>query len=244
MRISRIYLPQPLHSGATLQLPEVAANYLLKVLRLRPGDAVTLFNGEGGEYRAVIIEADKRRVAVRVDEFSNREAESPLQIILAQGISRGERMDYTLQKAVELGVTQIIPLHTERTVVQLKGDKPEKRRAHWQGVVASACEQCGRNRVPPVAEIQTLTEWLPQVDPGALRLVLHHRAERGLKTLPAPGGPLIMLIGPEGGLSPQELTAACEAGFAPLCLGARILRTETAAVAALAAFQTLWGDFG
>ena len=160
-----------------------------------------------------------------------------------QGVSRGERMDYTVQKAVELGVAQIVPVNTERTVVNLKGDRQVRRQQHWQAVVNGACEQSGRNVVPEVKPIVPLQQWLDAPAAG-LKLVLHHRAETSLGELPKPEGPVVLLIGPEGGLAPAELSAAQSAGYLPLRLGPRVLRTETAAVAALSVLQWLWGDFG
>jgi 16S rRNA (uracil1498-N3)-methyltransferase len=158
-------------------------------------------------------------------------------------VSRGERMDYTVQKAVELGVSHIVPVVTERTVVNLKAERRERRQAHWQSVVNSACEQSGRNRVPRVAPVTDFGHWLTTV-PAGLKLVLHHRTAQGLAGLAPPNGPVTLLIGPEGGLSAGEIDAARGAGFQPLCLGPRVMRTETAAVAALAVLQWRWGDFG
>jgi len=241
MRVPRIYHPAPLDSGAVAVLDGNAANHVARVLRLPAGAALILFNGDGGEYRARIDSLTKTGVAVRVGEYQGRECESPLTIRLAQGISRGERMDYTLQKAVELGVNRVIPLFTEHCGVQLDGERLEKRLRHWQGVVISACEQCGRNRVPQVAAPLTLTHWLASPGEG-LRLVLDPDAGQTLAQLPAPAGPVTLLAGPEGGLSDQELELAKESGYVGLRLGPRILRTETAAVAALAALQALWGD--
>jgi 16S rRNA (uracil1498-N3)-methyltransferase len=241
MRIPRIHLPLALRTGAIVALGEGAANHVLRVLRLRPGAAVVVFNGEGGEFEGVLVHADRRRVEVELRTRRERGVESPLAITLAQGISRGERMDYTIQKAVELGVHRIVPLVTERSMVSLAGERRDKRLRHWQSVAASACEQCGRNLVPEVAEVCGLDEWLN--DGGEeLRLVLHHRAAGGLARFAAPQGAVTLLIGPEGGLSPAEIERAQHAGYAPVRLGPRVLRTETAAVVALAAMQSLWGD--
>ena len=242
MRISRIYISGPLAVGDTITLPEGAANHCARVLRLREGAPLILFNGEGGEYRAALSLVEKRRVEAVIEGFDAREVESPLHVVIAQAISKGERMDYTLQKSVELGASHFVPLTTERTVVNLKGDRADKRVEHWQGVVISACEQSGRNRVPEVEEIQDFKQWLDGLGEG-LKLVLHHRAPVNLKELPVPQGPVILLIGPEGGLSEQEIALAEEAGFVSLCLGPRVLRTETAALTALAALQLQWGDF-
>jgi 16S rRNA (uracil1498-N3)-methyltransferase len=231
-----------LAAGQLIELDAQAAVHLSKALRLKAGDALVLFNGEGGEFAASIEALERRAVRVRVGEFVAREVESPLELVLAQGISRGERMDYTVQKAVELGVSRIIPVDTERTGVNLKGDRQIKRREHWQAVVNSACEQSGRNRVPMVEEVVSLTHWLGRA-PEGLKLVLHHRAEQGLLGMVPPQGPVILLIGPEGGLSDHEIELAQGVGFHPLCLGPRVMRTETASVAALSVLQWLWGDF-
>lgn len=244
MRIPRIYLPEPLITGYSVALTESAANHVTRVLRLRPGAELRLFNGEGGEYAAVLGDSGKRGATVTVGEFTDRDTESPLQIVLGQGVSKGDRMDYTIQKAVELGVTRIEPLITERTVVNLNEERRERRLQHWQGVVIGACEQCLRNRIPEVAPSIDLARWLTCPREG-LKLVLYHRGAKRLRELtPAPGEPVTLLIGPEGGLSEREIEMAMQAGFQPLCLGPRILRTETAAVMALAAMQSLWGDAG
>jgi 16S rRNA (uracil1498-N3)-methyltransferase len=242
MRIPRIHHPASLTSGARVELSDTAANHVTRVLRLPVGAPLILFNGWGGEFAATLAAIDKRRVLVDVGRFQDQEREPPLQIWLAQGVSRGERMDYTIQKAVELGVSRIIPLFTEHCGVQLQGERLEKRIKHWQGVVISACEQCGRNRIPPVDTPVTLTQWLAMPGKG-LRLVLAPDAEHSLAQLPAPGGPVTLLIGPEGGLSDQEIALAKQAGYSGLRLGPRILRTETAALAALAALLGTWGDF-
>lgn len=242
MRIPRLYVPLPLSSGSIVDLPEQAATHCQRVLRLREGAAVTLFNGAGGEFQAVLTEAGKRCLRVQVGEHVAREAESPLRITLGQGVSRGERMDYTLQKSVELGVARIAPLDTVRSVVNLQGERRERRHQHWQGVVTAASEQCGRNRLPELDELQTLGAWLGAGQPG-LKLVLHHRADQRLSQLPQ-HQEVALLIGPEGGLEEAEIEMARQAGFIPICLGPRILRTETAAVTALSAIQSLWGDIG
>ena len=244
MRIPRIYQPLPLASGRAIELDAQATAHLTRVLRLKPGDELVLFNGEGGEYAAHIEALEKRATVVRVGEFIDRELESPLELVLAQGVSRGERMDYTVQKAVELGVSRIVPVITERTVVNLKDERRERRQEHWQAVAVGACEQSGRNRAPAVEPVVALDRWLAAASPAGLKLVLHHRAGKGLAGQARPAGPVTLLIGPEGGLSPAEIDAACAAGFQPLCLGPRVMRTETAAVAALAVLQWLWGDFG
>lgn len=242
MRIPRIYQPIPLVSGQLLELDAQATVHLTKVLRLRVGDALVLFNGDGGEFSARVAGVERRSTTIEVGEFVDRSVESTLELLLLQGISRGERMDYTVQKAVELGVSRIVPVMTERTVVNLKGDRQAKRCSHWQSVVNSACEQSGRNRVPVVSSIEKFEDAISDAAPG-LKLVLHHRAKTNLIDLPAPQGPVSLLIGPEGGLSTQEIAAAEAVGFVPLCLGPRVLRTETAALAAMSVLQWQWGDF-
>jgi 16S rRNA (uracil1498-N3)-methyltransferase len=242
MRIPRIHHPAPLSNGAHIELSDTAANHVSRVLRLPVGAPLILFNGQGGEFDATVTAVDKRSVSVALGDFHPTEREPPLPLQLAQGISRGERMDYTIQKAVELGVSRIIPLFTEHCGVQLRGERLKKRVKHWQGVVISACEQCGRNRIPQVDAPLTLAQWLATPG-GGTRLVLDPTAEHSLSQLPDPGGPVSLLIGPEGGLSDQELALAAQAGFLGLRLGPRVLRTETAAVAALAAMLGAWGDF-
>ncbi|PWB55431.1 MAG: 16S rRNA (uracil(1498)-N(3))-methyltransferase [Nitrosomonadales bacterium] len=243
MPIPRFYCPLRLGRGQTLDLPPDAAHHAAKVLRMEAGHEVALFSGEGGEYTATITHISKNSVTVKTTAFHERERESPLAVTLAQAISSGDKMDYTLQKAVELGITHIQPLSSERSVVKLAGERADKRVRHWQQVVISACEQCGRNRVPEVAPIQPLLHWLGNLPPDALHLMLAPDAQHSLGGLPAPAVPVTLLIGPEGGLSPSEIRAAESRGFTPVRLGPRVLRTETAALAALAAMQTLWGDF-
>ncbi len=244
MRAPRIYTPQTLEPGALVQLDPVASNHAVRVLRLRGGDNLILFNGDGGEYPAVLERSERRETWARLRERVERHSESPLHITLVQAISKGERMDYTIQKAVELGVTGIIPVFTRRSVVQLAGERAEKRRQHWQQVAASACEQCGRNIVPGIDSPKNFTQWLATYDAAGLGLTMDPRADRGLAELTGPSGPITVLAGPEGGLDEQELEAAAAAGFTPLRLGPRVLRTETASLAMLAALQALWGDLG
>lgn len=238
----RFFLDQPLAPGARFNLPAGPARHAARALRLAADDPVTLFNGRGGEYAARIERIHKDEVAVSVTGFDEIERESRLRVMLAQGISSGERMDYTLQKAVELGVTAIQPIAAKRSVVKLAGERADKRVAHWQGVVASACEQCGRNRVPVVAAPLTLAAWLGQHGAGRL-LFLSPLAESRLADLPGPTATDCLVAGPEGGFEPDEIAALQAAGAIPVRLGPRVLRTETAALAALAAMQALWGDF-
>jgi 16S rRNA (uracil1498-N3)-methyltransferase len=242
MSAPRFFLDQPLAPGARFSLPPAPARHAARALRLAVDDVITLFNGRGGEYAARIERINKDEVAVAVTGFADVERESRLQIMLAQGISSGERMDYTLQKAVELGVAAIQPIAAKRSVVKLAGERADRRVAHWQGVVASACEQCGRNRVPGVAAPLGLAQWLGDHGGGRL-LFLSPLAERRLADLPPPAATDCLVAGPEGGFEADEIAALRAAGAIPVRLGPRVLRTETAALAALAAMQTLWGDF-
>ncbi len=220
------------------------AHHVIHVLRLQAGAPLTLFDGRGVEFPALIKRIDKSGITLAVTGRQETSRESPLHITLAQGISSGERMDYTVQKCVELGVTAIRPLQTQRSVVRLSGERAERRVAHWQSITAAACEQCGRNRLPAVLPVQALMQWLgesPKADGLRLLLSPHIHTAR-LRDLKRPAGSITLLVGPEGGWNPEEAQAALSAGFAPLALGPRVLRTETAAVAALAAMQALWGD--
>lgn len=238
----RFYCSVPLQADRVVSLPDAVARHAVGALRLRDGDAVTLFNGDGHEYPGILSTGG--HAAVRLVARLSPERESPLEVVLAQGISSGERMDLTVQKAVELGVAAIQPLTMRRTIVRLSGDKVEKRRAHWQAVAVSACEQCGRNRVPPVAAIADFDAWRrSRGGEAGLGLMLDPEARLGLGDLPRPEGGITLLAGPEGGFDPAERAMALAAGFLGVRLGPRILRTETAALAALAALQTLWGDY-
>lgn len=243
MLTPRFFVSAPLATGATLVLPDSAAQHAVRVLRLRVGAGVTLFNGEGGEYAALLSVIDKRRVEVEIGAHQSIERESPLAVTLVQALSSGERMDVTLQKAVELGVQCVVPVMSERSVVRLQGARADKRQARWQQVVISACEQCGRNRIPDVRSLIPLTVFLSAPRPAALRWVLLPEAEKSLRELPRPEQPVEILVGPEGGFSEIEVARAQAANFLPIRLGPRVLRTETAAPALLAAVQALWGDF-
>jgi 16S rRNA (uracil1498-N3)-methyltransferase len=245
VRIPRIHLPQALAPGARLPLDEAASSHVLRVLRLKPGAALVIFNGDGGEYEATLTDVENRAAVVTLGRFLDPRRESALAITLAQGISRGERMDYTLQKSVELGVARIVPLETAFSQVRLDGARLERRRQHWEGVIASAAEQCGRTRLPGLAPVAPLDGWLAARDDAGLRLLLDPAGEVTLSQLAAPqSGRITLLAGPEGGLSGEEIAQAKRAGYRGLRLGPRILRTETAGIAALAALQTVWGDLG
>lgn len=246
MTSPRFYCPIALAEGLRADLPEGAARHAARVLRLRAGDDLTLFDATGGEYAARIVSVERERVAVEVLAWRDVECESPLSITLVQALQAGEKMDLTVQKAVELGVADLVPVISRRSVVRLEGERALRRVEHWRGVVASACEQCGRNRVPGVAVLEGLERWLAKPPaPGVRRLMLAPGAEHTLATLPPPSAAerIELLIGAEGGLAPEEMQAAVQAGFVAIRLGPRILRTETAGLAALAAMQFLWGDF-
>ena len=226
--------------GATVELESAAARHVSGALRLQSGATITLFNGSGGEFLAVIDSSDRKRVTVIPTEYNPREAESPLQVHLGIVMSRGERMDWVVQKATELGVQSMTPLTSERCEVRLKQDRADKKILHWRQIARSACEQCGRNRVPDIGKILTLADWA-DASTAQLKLVLHHRSENSALESPAPSS-VALLIGPEGGLTETEIQASERYGFLPLALGTRVLRTETAPLAALAILQARWGD--
>jgi 16S rRNA (uracil1498-N3)-methyltransferase len=238
----RFHCPIPLQVDRVVTLPDAVARHAIGALRLRDGETVTLFNGDGREYVGIL--STHGHAAVRLLARHTPERESPLRLVLAQGISSGERMDLTVQKSVELGVAAIQPLVMRRTIVRLNGDKVARRRAHWQAVAVSACEQCGRNRVPEVAAIAEFDAWRRQWPAAAVMgLMLDPEGTARLADLAPPAGEVTLLAGPEGGFDAAEREAARRAGFVGVRLGPRVLRTETAALAALAALQTLWGDY-
>jgi 16S rRNA (uracil1498-N3)-methyltransferase len=244
--VTRIYFPGPLAVGSEVALPRPQAHHVARVLRMQAGDALTLFNGEGGEHAAVIARIAKSAVFVRVEASWVVARESPLALTLVQGISRGARMDYTVQKAVELGVARIEPVLAGRGVVRLDAARAAEKTAHWRAVAIGACEQCGRNRVPEIAPVRAFDEWLARwrgERGAATGLLLAPDASRRLAELPKPAGGVTLLAGPEGGFTAEERRAGEEADLLAVRLGPRVLRTETAALAALAALQALWGDF-
>jgi len=237
----RFYCPQPLAIGATVDLPEAVAHHL-HVVRLQPGAALTLFNGEGGQYRATVVETGKRRATASIDAFEAVEVEAPYSVTLAQGLPEGSKMDWIVEKAVELGVAAIQPLAAQRSVVRLSGERAEKRQAHWQGVIVSASEQCGRNRLAALQPLADVGPWLAAPS-SSVRILLSPRATESLAGWARANAPqpVTLLIGPEGGLSPQEEDAAIAAGALSLSMGPRVLRTETAGLAALALLAGAWG---
>ena len=247
MRLTRVYVPGPLAGLATLRLPEGPSGHLARVLRVVVGAALTVFDGRGGEYEATITAIAKQGVSVALGAHDAVERESPLAITLLQGISRGERMDLIVQKATELGVTRIRPLRALRSSVKLDAEGVARKRDHWQAVAASACEQCGRNALPDVLPPLTVADACA-ADTGGLKLMLAVDGARPLAALLREAGASVaqgvtLLVGPEGGLDPAEEVAAQRAGYLSTLLGPRVLRTETAPLAALAALQALAGDF-
>jgi 16S rRNA (uracil1498-N3)-methyltransferase len=243
MRLTRVFVPGPLQRGGTTPLPAATADHVIRVLRLGAGDALTVFDGSGGEFSARISTATKRGVDIEVLAHRPIDRESPLAIVLLQSLARGEKMDWVIQKATELGVTHIVPVAAERSVVKLDAAQGERRRAHWQAVAIAACEQCGRNRVPDVALPQSLGAALRLPAAQALKLVFEvGDAEPQAGAAEGEVKNAAILIGPEGGLTPSELAQAHGAGFRHAALGPRILRTETAAIAAIATLQMRYGD--
>jgi 16S rRNA (uracil1498-N3)-methyltransferase len=244
MRLTRVYVDGPLVSGTRITLQGSAASHITRVLRLRVGAALVLFDGSGGEYESSIDKAHGGEVIVAIGARTPIERESPLLLTLAQGVSRGERMDLVVQKATELGVSQLVPVLTERSVVRLSAQQSDRKVNHWRAIAIAACEQCGRNRLPSVAAPVALRELLASGAanlPGT-RLVLSPTASATLADLPHPSAGLTVLVGPEGGLTDEEESAAIAAGFTALRLGPRVLRTETAAIAALTLLQREFGD--
>ncbi len=243
MRLNRIYTPGPLQAGATVRLDGQAASHVARVLRLRQGDALTLFNGDGWDYPGTVAAAGGARLEVALLERAAALPESPLALTLVQGVSRGERMDLVLQKGTELGATRFVPVLTARSVVRLDARQAARRLAHWQAVAVAACEQCGRARLPRVEAPRPLADWLAgPAPPDTRRVLLAPDATLPLAALPAAAGAIELLIGPEGGLADAEREASIAAGYEPRTLGPRILRTETAALAALVTLQAVLGD--
>lgn len=243
MRLTRCFVDMPLQPGTSLALPETAAAHLVRVLRLREGDECVLFNGDGHDHRACIRVAGKRETTVEIISRHAMDNESPLHLTLLQGVARGEKMDLILQKATELGVAEVIPVMAERTEVKLDAERAGKRMAHWRSVIVSACEQSGRARVPLLHPPLPLAQAAGIPENDSLRLTLDPEGEHALGSLQAPASrKIVIAIGPEGGWSPRDRTALQSAGFSGLRLGPRILRTETAGLAALAALQSRFGD--
>ena len=242
MRVSRLFTPMHLASGKQIELDDENGHYVRTVLRLKKAAEIILFNGAGGEYLCTVAEVSRKSVEIAINKWLDRNVESPLLVTLGLGISRGDRMDFSVQKAVELGVNYITPLLTERCVVQFKGEKKPQRLLHWQKIVQHAAEQSGRTTVPELTDIEHLQHWVDKQQ--GLKVFLDPYAKKTLADTTPINMHVTLLTGPEGGFSNQERETAKAAGFIPVRLGNRILRTETASLAALAAVQLLWGDFG
>lgn len=241
MRISRLYLPESLKTGDTLAINNESAHYLRSVLRLKNGAKVHVYNGSGGQFSAQLMTVSRKSVILEIGQWHNKEVESSLIISLGLAITRGERMDIAVQKSVELGVTTITPLITERCVVQLNEERGEKRRKHWQKIAQGASEQSGRTTVPEIDKIITLEKWLAN-EPKGVQLFFDPHAKQSLKQMKPPSKSITILSGPEGGFSEHERNLAIQAAYQPVTLGPRILRAETACMAAITAIQVLWGD--
>lgn len=241
MRISRLYIPDKLNAGECIELSKDSAHYVRSVLRLKKDQSLTLFNGQGGEFLCTLNEVSRKRVALNIIKAVDKNVESPLLVTLGLGISRGDRMDWAIQKAVELGVRNIIPLITERCVIKFKSDKKQQRLQHWKNIVQHAAEQSGRTFLPELKAIENLQHWV-QTQQG-LKILLDPDAEKSMTELKPDAMQVTLLSGPEGGFSDKERELAITENFIPVRLGARVLRTETASIAALSAVQMLWGDF-
>lgn len=241
MRINRIYHPDLLSVDQRVILTPDATHHIANVLRAKVGQAIVMFNGDGNEYCAHISEVSKRKAIAVVDSKLSISIESPLDIHLGQGISRGDRMDWVLQKSVELGVTEITPLITERCGIKLSPQRWEKKHEQWQKIVIAACEQCGRNIIPKLYAPTAFSDWI-HLSTNQIRLTLHPRAQQCFRHMPVPPAGARLLIGPEGGFSDQEVYQTEQNGFSSVQLGPRILRTETAAISAISALQAIHGD--
>ena len=243
MRIPRLYTPQVFIQGEELSVTGQTAHHIANVLRIRSGAPVSVFDGKGCEHRAIVKTIKRSEIILEIAEAIEARQESSLDITLLQGIARNDRMDFILQKAVELGVKTIQPLWMQRSQARLKGNRLEKRCKHWQGVISSACEQCGRATLPQLGTVMNYSDWMTSKHGRGLHFLLQPDSDTGLGALQPPAGEIHVLAGPEGGLNADEQLLAKSAGFLGIRLGPRILRTETAALAALAGMQTLWGDF-
>ncbi|WP_025902741.1 16S rRNA (uracil(1498)-N(3))-methyltransferase [Tatumella sp. UCD-D_suzukii] len=243
MRVPRIYHPEHVVSHSEIELSEEAANHVGRVLRMTSGQLLDIFDGSNQVFSATITHADKKRVRVQLAEGVTDNRESPLSLHLGQVISRGEKMEFTIQKSIELGVNCITPLLSERCGVRLDAERLEKKRQQWQKIAIAACEQSGRNRIPEIRPVMSLSDWCAEQEDG-LKLNLHPRATQSINTLPLPVSHVRLLIGPEGGLSTDEIAMAADQGFTDILLGPRVLRTETAALSVITALQVRFGDLG
>ncbi|WP_312583211.1 16S rRNA (uracil(1498)-N(3))-methyltransferase [Atlantibacter hermannii] len=243
MRIPRIYHPEPLNANQLVALTDDAANHVGRVLRMGPDQLVQLFDGSNQVFEARITHADKKNVQVQVLSATEDDRESPLHLHLGQVMSRGEKMEFTIQKSIELGVNVITPLFSERCGVKLDAERLNKKIQQWQKIAIAACEQCGRNRVPEIRPAMDLADWCAEPEAG-LKLNLHPRASQSINTLPLPVERVRLLIGPEGGLSREEIAMTAQHQFTDILLGPRVLRTETTALTAITALQVRFGDLG
>jgi len=242
MRIPRIYTPQDLNEHSQVELDDKAANHVGRVLRMQAGRELILFNGEGPyHFNAIIDHSDKKRVTVSINEKTTSQNESPLAIHIGQALSKGDKMEFVIQKAVELGVSEITPLWTEHCDVKLNAERMEKKLKQWQGIIISACEQCGRDIIPSLNPVVKFQEWIASVN-GDEKWVLDPRGNAEQAT-PESVSSAVIAIGPEGGLSQDEIQQACDNGFKAKLIGPRVLRTETAALTAVTLLQNQWGDF-
>jgi 16S rRNA (uracil1498-N3)-methyltransferase len=243
-RVHRLFVDAELGPQSTVELPEAAAHHAARVLRLKNGDTVVLFDGRGGEFESRLVIPGRGQVSAKTGERRDPERESPLRVTLVQAISSSDKMDFTIQKAVELGVAAIQPVFSSKSLVRLSGEREEKKLSHWRRIVIAACEQCGRNRLPEVREALSIEACSRERSEVAMRLLLSPEGKTGLKDIkPEIGQDITVAAGPEAGFSDEEERVLQRAGFVPLRLGPRILRTETAALAALAALNALAGDF-
>ncbi len=243
MTIPRFFWEGVLQAGGQVALPKNLAHHALRVLRLTPGAPVVLFNGQGGEYEGELLAPQGQSPQVRLYRFQDPQRESPLNVGLAQCLGTGDKMDWVIQKAVELGVRHCVPLHSARSVVRLSGERALARQAHWQRVVIAACEQCGRNQLPTVGPVHSVQHWLSELPQPVSGILLTPQAQCSALSIPPSVEMFWILVGPEGGWTDQEIQWAQTAGFTLAHLGPRTLRTETAALALLAAMQGRWGDF-
>ncbi|MGX9419254.1 16S rRNA (uracil(1498)-N(3))-methyltransferase [Vibrio sp. RC27] len=243
MRIPRIYHPSLIDSQQQVSLSDDAVGHIGRVLRMGVGQAITLFDGSGREFNASLVEVSKKSIIAQIEQINERNVESPLDLHLGQVISRGDKMDFTIQKAVELGVNTITPLLSERCGVKLDQKRFDKKRQQWEKIIIGACEQCGRNSVPQIRPIMSLEDWCSETT-EALKLNLHPRAQYSINTLPQPVNKVRLLVGPEGGLSDTEIAMTRNYHFEETLLGPRVLRTETAALTAITALQVRFGDLG
>ena len=243
MRLTRCYVPAPLAVGESRQLPQEVATHVARVLRAREGQLLTLFDGRGGEYDATIVQIDRHGVRVQIELHRAIERESPLPVTLLQALARGERMDFIVQKATELGVAAVVAMGGDRSVVRLEAEGLARRCEHWRAVAISACEQCGRNRVPTISVVADLASACARIDATTLRLLLAPEADQTLIAVARQATHIALAVGPEGGFSEEERSLAQQQGFQSCRLGPRVLRAETAPLAALATLQAVAGDF-